>query len=214
MVGRTGPDVPRKTDIPARRRQLFTIAAGAVHRGSPAGRPGGLALPRTGRQREQGRKGHQRSRAGKAARETEYMVREEFRSELAEVSRVLVTMADQVRAAMREATTALLRADQTTAEQVVVRDDEVDAGYQQVEEKVYALLARQAPVAGDLRTVVTALHLAGELERMGDLAEHVAKAALRRHPARVLPAPISGLFIDMSGVADRMAAKIAQLLAT
>src|SRR2546429_1134227 len=44
----------------------------------------------------------------------------------------------------------------------------------------YDLLARQAPVASDLRLVVTALHIAADLERMGDLAEHVAKIAIRR----------------------------------
>ncbi len=76
---------------------------------------------------------------------------------------------------------------QTDAEEVVRGDAEIDALYHRVEEKVYDLLARQAPVASDLRLVVTALHVAGDLERMGDLAEHVAETALRRAPESAVP---------------------------
>ena len=67
------------------------------------------------------------------------------------VSQLLVDMAEAVRAAMRQATTALLTADRQAAEAVIARDAEVDDLYRQVEEKVYDLLARQAPVASDLR---------------------------------------------------------------
>src|SRR2546430_16231662 len=92
-------------------------------------------------------------------------------------------MAAGVRAAMRRATDALPTADKTEAEEVLHGDAETNALYRQVEEKVYDLLARQAPVASDLRLVVTALHIAADLERMGDLACHVAKIALLRVPA-------------------------------
>ncbi|TML31283.1 MAG: phosphate transport system regulatory protein PhoU, partial [Actinobacteria bacterium] len=87
-------------------------------------------------------------------------MRQEYQAELAEVNRLLVTMAEGVRAALHRATGALLNADRTEAEEVVHADAEIDAVYQQVEDKVYDLLARQAPVASDLRLVVTALHIA------------------------------------------------------
>jgi phosphate transport system protein len=140
-------------------------------------------------------------------------MREEFHAELAEVSALLVAMADEVRDAMKRATVALLDANANVAEGVVAGDSIVNDLHRQVEEKVYALLARQAPVASDLRLVVTALHTAWDIERMGDLAKHVAKTALRRHPARAVPDELVGVFRDMATVADRIAGKISKVLA-
>jgi phosphate transport system protein len=141
-------------------------------------------------------------------------MREEFQSDLNEISRLLVTMAEAVRAAMRKATSALLTADLKAAESVIERDAEVDKIYSQVEAKVADTIARQAPVAGDLRMVITALHISADLERMGDLAEHVAKTAQRRHPSPAVPAELRPVFQGMAAVADRMAEQIASLLAT
>ena len=141
-------------------------------------------------------------------------MREEFQSDLNEISRLLVTMAEAVRAAMRRATTALLTADLKAAETVIERDVEVDKIYSQVEAKVADTIARQAPVAVDLRMVITALHISADLERMGDLAEHVAKTAQRRHPSPAVPAELRPVFQGMADVADRMAGQIATLLAT
>jgi len=140
-------------------------------------------------------------------------MREEFQADLNELSRLLVTMAEGVRAAMRRATSALLKADRDAAELVVARDVEINDLYRQVETKVCDVIARQAPVAGDLRAVVTALHISADLERMGDLAEHVAKTALRRHPSPAVPAELRPVFTQMAEVADRMAGKITQVLA-
>jgi phosphate transport system protein len=140
-------------------------------------------------------------------------MREEFQADLNEVNRLLVTMAEAVRAALRKATAALLTADLKAAESVMERDVEVDALYRQVETKVADTIARQAPVAGDLRTVITALHISADLERMGDLAEHVAKTAQRRHPSPAVPAELRPVFKQMGTVADRMAEKITGLIA-
>ena len=139
-------------------------------------------------------------------------MREEFQADLNEVSRLLVTMAEAVRAALRKATTALLTADLKAAETVIDRDIEVDALYRQVETKVADTIARQAPVASDLRMVITALHISADLERMGDLAEHVAKTAKRRHPSPAVPAELRPVFRQMADVADRMADEITVLL--
>ncbi|MFB6393124.1 phosphate signaling complex protein PhoU [Polymorphospora lycopeni] len=139
-------------------------------------------------------------------------MREEFRADLHTVSQLLVDMAEAVRAAMRNATRALLTADRTAAEAVIARDAEIDSLYAQVEARVSDLLARQAPVATDLRTVVTALHVAADLERMGDLADHVAKTALRRHPSPAVPAELRPIFVSMAEVADRIADKITNVL--
>lgn len=140
-------------------------------------------------------------------------MRVEFQAELAEVSELLVAMADEVRGAMRRATIGLLEANAAVAEGVVAGDAVVNELHHQLEEKVYGLLARQAPVASDLRLVVAALHVAWDIERMGDLAKHVARTALRRHPARAVPEELVDVFRDMADVADRIAGKISQVLA-
>jgi len=140
------------------------------------------------------------------------VLREEFRTDLHIVSQLLVDMAEAVRVAMRDATRALLRADRQAAEEVIARDAEIDSIYRQVEDRVTDLMARQAPVAGDLRVLITALHVAADLERMGDLADHVAKTALRRHPSPAVPAELRPVFTATAEVADTMAAKIADVL--
>ncbi|GAA5177842.1 phosphate signaling complex protein PhoU [Rugosimonospora acidiphila] len=139
-------------------------------------------------------------------------MREEYRADLASVGQTLVAMAEGVRSAMRRATEALLAADQTGAEEVVYGDAEINAYRSQVEDKVYDLLARQAPVASDLRQVVTAIHVAADLERMGDLADHVAKTCLRRLPNSAVPDELVPVVRDMARVADRISGKIAEIL--
>jgi phosphate transport system protein len=141
-------------------------------------------------------------------------MREEYRAELADVTQTLVAMAEGVRTAMRRATAALVNADQAEAEEVLGADAETDARYRLVEDKVYDLLARQAPVASDLRLVVTALHIAADLERMGDLAAHVAKTALRRVPAVAVPDELRPVINDMANAADRIAGKVTEILQT
>src|SRR5258705_10295878 len=137
-------------------------------------------------------------------------MRTEFSAELEEVSGLLVAMADEVRALMKRATQALLEGDAPLAEGVISGDAAVNELNRDVEEKVYALIARQAPVASDLRLVVTALHVAADFERMGDLAKHVAKTALRRFPAQAVPSELGPVVRDMAAVADRIAGKISQ----
>jgi phosphate transport system protein len=141
-------------------------------------------------------------------------MRAEFQADLETVRGLLVTMAEQVRAAMTRSTSALLESDQTDAEEVVHGDVDVDLGYKAVEERVYELLARQAPVATDLRLLVTALHTAANLERMGDLAVHVAQVCLRRLPTPAAPAELVPVIKDMADVCDIMAAKVAESLRT
>jgi phosphate transport system protein len=139
-------------------------------------------------------------------------MRLEYDAELDDVNRVLVAMADAVRLAMQQATTALLETDAELAQQVIASDAVVNEHHQRVEERVYGLLARQAPVAYDLRLLFTALHIASDLERMGDLAKHVAKIGLRRHPFPAVPESIKPVIQDMGAVANRMAGKISFIL--
>jgi phosphate transport system protein len=141
-------------------------------------------------------------------------MREKFQTELAQVAALLVDMADAVRTAIRRATGALLHSDAEQATGVIADDEQVDNHYRQVEEKVYDVIALQAPVASDLRLALTALHIAADLERMGDLAAHVAKTGLRRHPAPAVPEELTGVVREMATVADQMSGKISRVLST
>jgi phosphate transport system protein len=139
-------------------------------------------------------------------------MRDEFQAGLRQTGDLLVEMAEAVREAMRGATTALLDADRAAAQAVIDADQRVDRLYARVEEQVCELIARQAPVASDLRTVISALHISADIERMGDLSSHVARTAIRRHPAPAVPGELTGLVRQMAEVADRMAAKIKTVL--
>jgi phosphate transport system protein len=103
--------------------------------------------------------------------------------------------------AMERATQALLQADLALAEQVITDHDRITQLSAHAEESAFVLLALQAPVAGDLRAVVTAIQITADVDRMGALALHVAKIARRRHPQHALPEEVNGYFAEMGRVA-------------
>ncbi|WP_104479418.1 phosphate signaling complex protein PhoU [Actinokineospora auranticolor] len=139
-------------------------------------------------------------------------MREAYQSELGQLADKLASMCSMVADAMELATRALLEANLGLAEQVITGDERIDDARSACEEQAYALLALQAPVATDLRTVLAAIHAAESLERMGDLALHVAKAARRRHPAPVLPEPVNRYFAEMGRVAVQLARRAEEVI--
>ena len=128
-------------------------------------------------------------------------MRTAYHEKLSALNNELAEMSALAGEAMKKATTALLEGDLDLAEEVISGDVKVDALRSSAEEQAFELLALQAPVAGDLRTIIAAIHSAGDLERMGDLALHVAKAARRRHPELVLPPEVTPYFAEMGRVA-------------
>jgi phosphate transport system protein len=141
-------------------------------------------------------------------------MREAYHDRLGELATSLADMCAMVGTAMERATEALLNTDLALAEQVITDDAAVDIARTSYEEEAYALLALQAPVATDLRTVLAVIHAAESLERMGDLALHVAKAARRRHPNPVLPTEVRPYFEQMGRVAVELAHKTEQVIRT
>ncbi len=131
-------------------------------------------------------------------------MRELFDDQLDDVLDGVVDMVDRVRRATGDATQALLTADTQLAERVIAEDAEIDAGRESIETRSFLLLARQQPVAGDLRMLVAALRMVADLERMGDLAAHVAKLVRLRHPEHVVPRSAMPVIHEMAVVADRM----------
>lgn len=131
-------------------------------------------------------------------------MRDAFHDDLDKVSDDLVEMTTMVGAALRRATTALLETDLTTAESVIAADDDIDVLRREVDDRAVDLLARQQPVATDLRMVVTAMHMASDIERMGDLARHVAKAARRRYPDCAVPEHLHNTVREMAAVGEQL----------
>ena len=103
--------------------------------------------------------------------------------------------------AMERATQALLQADLVLAEQVITDHEQIVALSARAEEAAFVLLALQAPVAGDLRAIVSSIQIVADVDRMGALALHVAKIARRRHPQHALPEEVNGYFAEMGRVA-------------
>jgi phosphate transport system protein len=141
-------------------------------------------------------------------------MRDHYQEQLDGLASELAGMCHEVASAMEKATRALLDVDLQLAEEVISEDVGIDDLRASAEEKAFALLALQAPVATDLRIVVSAIHGAGDIERMGDLALHVAQAARRRHPHPVLPAEVAPYFAEMGKVGVALANKAGHVIRT
>lgn len=137
-----------------------------------------------------------------------------FTQELSQVGEDLLVMSTHVATAMNKATTALLEADLERAEEVIDADAAVDELHRGLDERCVMLLARQQPVASDLRLVVSALRMSTSLERMGDLTRHVAQVARLRYPQVAIPAASTGLFERFGEAADRVGADVVELLSS
>ncbi|HZY76987.1 MAG TPA: phosphate signaling complex protein PhoU [Jatrophihabitantaceae bacterium] len=140
-------------------------------------------------------------------------MRDNFHDELEDTGNRVLDMINLVSVAMQRATNALLDADLALAEQVIGDDDRIDALRVELEDRAFTLIAQQQPVATDLRMLIATTHLAGELERMGDLAHHIAKTARLRYPELAVPAearPVIGL---MAEVAHSLVTKVADVVA-
>jgi phosphate transport system protein len=139
-------------------------------------------------------------------------MRERFQEELDGVSATLVEMAGLVKVAMENATTALLTADLTLAEKVIAEDLVIDQIQHDLDAKTISIIAQQGPVATDLRTLVTSLRMSADLERMGDLAHHIAKSARMRYPATAVPPELSLTIEEMSRVCSKIIEKVSVVM--
>ena len=135
-------------------------------------------------------------------------MRETFHAQLLELRALLAEMCERAAAAMRLATDSLLSADLDTAKQVLAADAELDGMRDQCEERAQQMLALQAPVATDLRIVLSAIYCAEKIERMGDLAEHIAKTTCRAHPNHVVPPELRDTFDRMGTITATMATQL------
>jgi len=123
--------------------------------------------------------------------------RQAFEKEMAAVNQEILRMGVTVEEAVHRAVQSLVNRDEALARAVVAEDAAIDALEHQIEDRCIVLIAREQPVATDLRRLVTGLKIVTQLERMGDHALHVAKGTLR-----ILPEPYMKPIIDIPRMAE------------
>ena len=142
------------------------------------------------------------------------LIRSVFQEELDGVSQSLVDLSNMVSDSIHSATQALIEADLKIAEEVISYDEKIDLYQHDLDTRIIDIIARQQPVASDLRALVTALRMSADLERMGDLAHHIAKVARFRHPEKVIPAELTDLVNHIGSVAETISRKIPTVIET
>jgi phosphate transport system protein len=141
-------------------------------------------------------------------------MRDAFHEELDSIQATLVTMGEMVSTAMSLSSQALLNADVKLAEQVISEDEKLDSIQHDLEARAINLMARQQPVAQDLRILVTSLRMSADLERMGDLCHHIAKLARMRYPAVAVPAELVSTIENMGTTAVKIIEKSTHVVKT
>jgi len=139
-------------------------------------------------------------------------MRDQYHEQLDSVGHTLVEMTELVGQALERATRALLGSDLALAEAVISADDAVDALYRELDVRTLDLMARQQPVAGDLRTLVTSLRMSADLERMGDLARHIAKVARMRYPECAVPQELRETVGEMGRIGVELAERVGRVV--
>jgi len=137
-----------------------------------------------------------------------------FTAEMSQLAEDLVDMAEHVKSAIHRATEALAKKDLDLAQKVIADDVKLDNMENRVDERCVLLIAQQQPVGLDLRTIVTSLRISAGLERMGDLAQHVAEAARRTYPDSPVPASHKDVIAKMGSAANHAADLVADLIRT
>jgi phosphate transport system protein len=143
-----------------------------------------------------------------------YVVREIFQSQLQEVQARLVEIAEDSARVMEKASKAFNTSDVVMADEAIAISELAGEKALALDELVIRILAKQSPVARDLRILVSALRISASLERMGALAGHIAAIARYRFPGSAVPESLSPTFAEMGNLDVSLAKQLVQLLKT
>jgi phosphate transport system protein len=141
-------------------------------------------------------------------------MREAYHAELDQLGQQVAELAETADHMMDRATSALLHGDRCLADAVIGERQSIDDLHHQLDDHAIGLLARQQPVATDLRTIVAYLRIRADLQRMATLARHVAELVVLRHPDPVVPAELRPMIERMAEVAQRLAGKARAVLSS
>ena len=135
-----------------------------------------------------------------------------FTAEMSELRDDLVAMSRLVLTAISDGSDALLTEDIALAQSVIANDSKLDDLEETVDERCVMLIAQQQPVGLDLRTIIASLRISAALERMGDLAQHIAESARRAYPESAIPTTHREIVEGMGAAAKLAALEVAELL--
>lgn len=141
-------------------------------------------------------------------------MRKVFQAELHQIGEELTQISQLVTEAMKKATQAFETADTELAQDVIAADARIDFLQNDLDERAIDILALQGPVASDLRMIVGSLRMSASLERMGDLARHIAQLARLRYPANVVPENMVETFKEMARLDIAISELLTELLET
>ncbi|MFT3899344.1 MAG: phosphate signaling complex protein PhoU [Gordonia sp. (in: high G+C Gram-positive bacteria)] len=141
-------------------------------------------------------------------------MRTAYHEQLTALNRILGEMCELSGTTMEHATNALLQADLEVAEDLLKDQERMATLSSAAEDQAFKLLALQAPVAGELREIVSGFQIVADIDRMYALALHVAKVARLRHPEPALPEEVRGYFAEMGRLAVRLAHGAHEVLGT
>ncbi|GAB3757159.1 phosphate signaling complex protein PhoU [Zhihengliuella somnathii] len=141
-------------------------------------------------------------------------MRKVFQAELQTIGEELINLSQLVAEAMERAYDSFANADTELAQEVIAADARVDFLQNKLDEQAIDVLALQGPVASDLRMIVGSLRMSASLERMGDLARHIAQLTRLRFPDKVVPASLTETFASMADLNIQIATKLGELLET
>lgn len=139
-------------------------------------------------------------------------MREVFQSELTDVQTRLVEISESVTHIMEKASAAFLHSDVAQADEAIALAESNESRALALDELVIRILARQSPVARDLRILVSALRMSASLERMGALAGHIAAIARYRYPGSAIPTSLRPTFEEMGRLDIELARRVTVLL--
>ncbi len=141
-----------------------------------------------------------------------HRMREVFQTQLQEVQVRLVEMAEDTVRIMEKATKAFTESNVQLADEAIAIADQTGNKALALDELVIRILAKQSPVARDLRILVSALRISASLERMGALSGHIAAIARYRFPGSAIPATLHSTFVEMGSLDVELGRKCVQLL--
>ncbi|WP_104110708.1 phosphate signaling complex protein PhoU [Arthrobacter sp. N199823] len=139
-------------------------------------------------------------------------MRKVFQAELHQIGEGLIEISELVGEAAKKASAAFAAADLQSAQEVIAADARIDFLQNDLDERAIDVLALQGPVASDLRMIVGSLRMSASLERMGDLARHIAQLTRLRYPNPVIPAPLTETFAELARLDILIAEKVTELL--
>ncbi len=140
------------------------------------------------------------------------LLRSAFDRELADLTEAVLLMGSRAREAVAASVRAYTAGDVELAAEVVAGDRVIDEARYQIEQRCYALLVKEQPVAGDMRAIVTGLTIAGELERIGDHGKRIARSCQRTgDQPRALPA---SMIQQMASISVSMLDRALQVIAS